>query len=126
MLLLFSSEAASTLTALVAVDMGILQLPLLRLPSGIEFPTNLEQMLHQVSFEQGCGYFQYTKKKSLWTFFLKNAVKLINSHDIVFLQSYVNFQEINLDGKLRGKNRKVMPLGFSPMFTSNSDTCCLK
>ena len=50
-----------------------------------------------------------------WIFFLKNAVKLINSHDIVFLQSYVNLQ-VNLDGKLRKKNTKSMPIGFPPLF----------
>ena len=51
-----------------------------------------------------------------WNFSLKNAVKLINSHGIVFLQSYVNFQEVNLDGKLRKKNTKRMHLGFPPLF----------
>ena len=55
-------------------------------------------------------------KKSMDFFLLKNAVELINSHDIVFLQSYANFQEVNLDGKSRKKNTKSMPLGFRPLY----------
>ena len=55
-------------------------------------------------------------KKSMDFFLLKNAVELINSHDIVFLQSYANFQEVNLDEKSREKNTKSMPLGFRLLY----------
>lgn len=56
------------------------------------------------------------KSMDFFLLLLKNAVKLINSHDIVFLQSYANFQEVNLDGKSREKNTKSMPLGFRPLY----------
>lgn len=82
MLPLSSSEAASAQPALMAVDKDILQLPLLQLPRGIEFPKNLEQMLkHWVRVEQGCDYFQQTNKKCL-EFFLKNALKTLYSFNL--------------------------------------------
>ena len=49
-------------------------------------------------------------KKSLdflFFFYLEKAVKLISSHDIVFLQSYATFQEDNFDGKSRKKIQKA-------------------
>ena len=112
--LLFSSEVASTHPALVAVDMGILQLPQLRLPRGNKSRTNATTL---GQFRARLWLFLVVQQKNLWIFFLlKNAVELINSHDIVFLQSYANFQEVNLDGKSREKNTKSMPLGFRPLY----------
>ena len=77
----------------------------------LSFQKNLEQMLqHQVSFEQDYGYFRQTNKKTLdflFFFHLEKAVKLINSHNIVFLQSYANFQEVNFDGKSRKRIQKA-------------------
>ena len=54
---------------------------------------------HWVRVEQGCD-FPVDQQKMFGIFFEKCT------QDIVFIQSYINFQDVNLDGKLRKKPHK--------------------